>query len=120
MSDSEVLAVAIVGQWRVGVPWYSERSLVRYMHKHGLGMFPTMLQRSAFNRRVRYLLGALVELQQIIATALETPEDVYDEVRERIGILNKGGGYIFNTIHNIQADVPVENVYALLKAIEDS
>lgn len=48
------------------------------------------------------------------------PEDVYDEVRDRIRILNKGGGYIFNTIHNIQADAPVENVFALLKAIRDS
>jgi len=49
-----------------------------------------------------------------------TPEDVYDEVSERISILNEGGGYIFNTIHNIQADAPVENVKAMVKAIEDS
>jgi len=49
-----------------------------------------------------------------------TPEEVYDEVSERIDILNKGGGYIFNTIHNIQSDAPVENVEAMVKAIEDS
>ena len=49
-----------------------------------------------------------------------TPEDVYEDVAERIRILNKGGGYIFNTIHNIQADVPVENIKAMVKAIEDS
>jgi len=49
-----------------------------------------------------------------------TPEDVYDEVSERIRIFNNGGGYIFNTVHNIQADAPVENVRAMIKAIEDS
>lgn len=49
-----------------------------------------------------------------------TPEEVYDEVSGRIRILNKGGGYIFNTIHNIQADVPVDNIMAMLRAIEDS
>jgi hypothetical protein len=78
MSDSEVLTVAIVGQWRVGVPWRSERGLVRYLQAHGRDMFPTMLQRSAFNRRVRYLWGVLAELQHIIAKALEAPTNVYE------------------------------------------
>ena len=49
-----------------------------------------------------------------------TPEEVYEDVSERIRILNKDGGYIFNTIHNVQADVPVENVKAMVRAIEDS
>ena len=67
MSDSEVLTVALAGRWQVGVPWRSERGLVRYMQKHGHGWFPTMLQRSAFNTRVRNLWGALVQLQQLAA-----------------------------------------------------
>ena len=33
MSDSEVLAVALAGQWRKGLSWDSERSLVRYMQE---------------------------------------------------------------------------------------
>jgi len=49
-----------------------------------------------------------------------TPEDVYNEVSERIRIFNKGGGFVFNAIHNIQAGTPVENVLAMTKAIEDS
>jgi len=48
------------------------------------------------------------------------PEDVYREVSERIRIFNRDGGFIFNAIHNIQAGTPVENVLAMLKAIEDS
>jgi hypothetical protein len=49
-----------------------------------------------------------------------TPEEVYREVRERIETFNDGGGFVFNTIHNILANSPLENVQALLKAIRDS
>ena len=35
------------------------------------------------------------------------------QVRERIDILGKGGGYVFNTIHNIVAGVPAENLLAM-------
>ena len=48
------------------------------------------------------------------------PEEVYDEVSERIKIFNKGGGYVFNSIHNIQQNTPVENVMAMLDALDDS
>jgi len=74
MSDSEVLTVAIAGQWQVGVPWRSERSVVRYMQQHGRHWFPGMLKRSQFNQRVRDLWAALVRLQQIIAQELWTGE----------------------------------------------
>ncbi len=49
-----------------------------------------------------------------------TPNEVYREVRERIDIFNPGGGFVFNTVHNIQGNVPVENVEAMFKAIRDS
>ena len=45
-----------------------------------------------------------------------TPEDVRAEVRERRESLALGGGFIFCTAHNIQADTPVENIEALLEA----
>ncbi len=48
------------------------------------------------------------------------PEEVYEQVSERIRIFNQNGGYVFNTIHNIQQGTPVENLTAMLKAIEDS
>jgi hypothetical protein len=78
MSDSEVLTVAIAGQWRVGVPWQSERGVVRYMLKHGRGWFPQMLQKSQFNARVRCLWAALVRLQQRCSAWLETSDDLYE------------------------------------------
>ncbi|MBC8181365.1 methyltransferase [candidate division KSB1 bacterium] len=49
-----------------------------------------------------------------------TPEDVYREVRERIEIFSDSGGFVFNTIHNIQSNVPVENILSMLQALKDS
>lgn len=71
MSDSEVLTLAIAGQWRGGVPWQSERSLVRYMQRWGRGWFPGMLRHSQFNQRVRNLWAVLVRLQQVLAEWLD-------------------------------------------------
>ena len=48
------------------------------------------------------------------------PEDVYREVRDRIEIFNDGGGFVFNTIHNVQANTPIENILAMFRAIKDS
>ena len=64
MSDAEILTIVIAGQWRVGVPWQSERGLVRYLMNHGLKWFPTMLRHSQFNRRARQVWQALVLFQQ--------------------------------------------------------
>jgi uroporphyrinogen-III decarboxylase len=44
---------------------------------------------------------------------------VYDEALECCRILGKNGGYVFNTVHNIQAKVPAENVIALFKAVRE-
>jgi len=48
-----------------------------------------------------------------------TPEEVKEETRERLEIFAPGGGFVFNTIHNIQAPTPVENILALFRAIEE-
>jgi hypothetical protein len=48
-----------------------------------------------------------------------TPEEVYDEVMERLSIFAPGGGYIFNTVHNIQGPTPVANILAIFNAIRD-
>ena len=48
-----------------------------------------------------------------------TPEQVRNEVRERFEALGPGGGFIFCTAHNIQADTPLSNVEALFEAYKD-
>jgi uroporphyrinogen-III decarboxylase len=47
-----------------------------------------------------------------------TPEQVREEVKSRIDIFSKGGGFVFNTIHNIQADTPVGNVAAMVEVVK--
>jgi hypothetical protein len=48
-----------------------------------------------------------------------TPEDVRAEVQERMRIFAPNGGFVFNTIHNVQAQVPRENLLALYEAVRD-
>ncbi len=48
-----------------------------------------------------------------------TPDQVYRQVKERVRIFGKGGGFVFNTIHNVQCKVPVENVLAMYKALSE-
>ena len=48
-----------------------------------------------------------------------TPEQVADEVRRRIDDLAPGGGFVFASIHNIQALVPSENVIAAFDTAAD-
>jgi uroporphyrinogen-III decarboxylase len=47
-----------------------------------------------------------------------SPEEVYAQVSERIRIYNRNGGYVFNTIHNTQPGVPVENFLAMIDAVK--
>jgi len=49
-----------------------------------------------------------------------TPDEVYREVRERIDIFAEGGGFVFNGTHNVQSNVPTQNLLALFRAVKDS
>ena len=48
-----------------------------------------------------------------------TVEDVRNEVRSRVKIFGKGGGFVFNSIHNVQAGVPIENVLAMYETVRE-
>jgi uroporphyrinogen-III decarboxylase len=48
-----------------------------------------------------------------------TPQEVRDEVRERIEIFGPGGGFVFSTIHNIQANTPIENALAMFEVVKE-
>lgn len=45
-----------------------------------------------------------------------TPQQIKDEVKRRVEILGKGGGYILAPAHNIQDDTPIENIVAFFEA----
>jgi len=48
-----------------------------------------------------------------------TPEDVKSEVRKNIEVLKRGGGYVFSQVHNIQPEVPIENILAMYDAYQN-
>jgi uroporphyrinogen-III decarboxylase len=62
--------------------------------------------------------GGGVDTQKTLAFG--TPEEVYGEVRKRIDLFNRDGGFVFNAVHNVQGNVPLENMMAVFKAIRES
>jgi hypothetical protein len=58
--------------------------------------------------------GGGCDTQSVLERA--TPEEVREHVRERLAVFAPGGGYVFNQVHNIQRNVPAENVIAMLDA----
>ena len=58
--------------------------------------------------------GGGVDTQRVLPTG--SPQEVSDEVRRRMDDLAPGGGFVFAAVHNIQADVPPENVMAMWEA----
>lgn len=49
----------------------------------------------------------------------ETPEAVVKHVKKQVEIGRKGGGFIFQQVHNIMANVPPENIVAMFDAVND-
>ena len=61
--------------------------------------------------------GAGVDTRSILN--MGTPQQVMEDVRRNIEILSPGGGFVFNTIHNILPDVPAENILAMFAALDE-
>ncbi|MBN1506601.1 MAG: hypothetical protein JW955_07135 [Sedimentisphaerales bacterium] len=59
--------------------------------------------------------GGGVDTQQTLPFG--TPDEVRVQVAERVEIFGRKGGFVFNTIHNIQCNTPVENVVAMFEAL---
>jgi len=47
-----------------------------------------------------------------------TPQEVYDHVCRTVETLAPGGGFVFNTVHNIMPDCPPENIEAMFRAVD--
>lgn len=48
-----------------------------------------------------------------------TPEQIREQVLERLEVFSVGGGFVFNTVHNILPDVPPENIVAMFDAVAE-
>ncbi len=70
--------------------------------------------KSRFGDRLTFWGGGC-DTQSILPET--TPDDVARHVRKQVGIFNPGGGFVFQQVHNIQADIPPENIVAMFDAI---
>jgi len=48
-----------------------------------------------------------------------SPGEVCEDVRRRISDLMPGGGFVFATVHNIQGNVPPENIMAMWETLQE-
>ncbi len=71
--------------------------------------------KEAFGDRIAFWGG--INSQRILPYG--TPEDVRAETQHIIDTLGAGGGYVLNSVHNIQPEVPPENVVAMFDAGRD-
>jgi hypothetical protein len=77
-------------------------------------MAPEELKRD-FGDRITFWGGG-VDTQHTLPEG--TPDEVRAEVRQRIKTFGKGGGFVFNTIHNVQPRIQVENLLALYETVQ--
>ena len=80
-----------------------------------VGMEPEKIKRE-FGKDIVFWGGA-IDTQNVLPKA--SPAEVKEQAKRNISILSEGGGYIMNTVHNIQADVPPENIVALFEAVQE-
>lgn len=78
-------------------------------------MDPRELKRR-FGDRITFWGGG-VDTQRVLPYG--TPDQVRQQVRERIEIFGTGGGYVFNTVHNVQPNTPIENVLAMYETVRE-
>jgi hypothetical protein len=76
------------------------------------GMAPELLK-DRYGKKFTFWGGA-VDAQHTLAFG--TPGQVGEEARRNVRVFGKGGGFVFNNVHNIQATVPTENIVALFEA----
>ena len=77
------------------------------------GMNPEKLKEKYGKQLVFW--GGGVDTQKVLAFG--TPDEVKKQVRELCSVFSREGGFVFNTVHNIQANVPVENVAAMIETL---
>lgn len=84
------------------------------IHVRATGMEPKALKRD-FGSDICFWGGG-VDTQGVLSRG--TPAEVVDDTRRNLDALAPGGGYVFNTIHNIQSEVPPQNILAMWETLQ--
>ncbi len=103
------------GNIRPIIPDFIEMGIdiINPVHINAEGMEPYQLKKD-FGKDLVFWGGG-VDTQKVLPAG--SPSEVTDDVKRNIDALAPGGGFVFSTVHNIQAEVPALNIIAMLKAI---
>ena len=79
------------------------------------GMEPELLKQGYGDRLCFW--GGGCDTQHVLSSG--TPDQVRENVRELVSVWAPGGGFVFQQVHNILADVPPENIIAMFEAVRE-
>jgi hypothetical protein len=79
------------------------------------GMEPEKLKKK-YGRDLVFWGGG-IDTQKVLPFG--TPQEVREQVLKTCDVFMKDGGFVFNTVHNVQANVPVQNLVAMFEAIQE-
>lgn len=85
------------------------------VHLNAAGMEPVPLKRD-FGKEITFWGGG-VETQNTLPYG--SPEEVREDVKRNLETLMPDGGFVFNTVHNIQAEVPPQNIMAMWETLQE-
>jgi Uroporphyrinogen decarboxylase (URO-D) len=72
--------------------------------------------KSAFGHRIVFWGGG-IDTQKVLPFG--TPDEVRRQTIERCRTFSRGGGFVFNSIHNVQAETPTANIVAMIEAVHE-
>ena len=103
------------GNVRPMIPDFIEMGIdiLNPVHVNAVGMEPFHLKKDFGNDIVFW--GGGVDTQKILAYG--TVEEVKSDVRKNIEALAPGGGFVFAAVHNIQSEVPPQNIIAMVESL---
>ena len=84
------------------------------VHITTTGMEPVQLKKD-FGRDIVFW-GGVVDTQKVLPTA--SPSEISEHVKKNIDALAPGGGFVFATVHNIQSEVPPQNIMAMWETLQ--
>jgi len=104
------------GNVRPMIPDFIEMGIdiINPVHINASGMEPYQLKKD-FGKDIVFWGGG-VDTQKILSAG--TVKEVTKDVKKNIDALAPGGGFVFAAVHNIQSEVPPENIMAMCEAIK--
>ena len=105
------------GNIRPIIPDYIEMGIdiLNPIHISAAGMEPVALKKDFGNDIVFW--GGGIETQHILPQG--TIKEIKDDVKKNLDALAPGGGFVFNTVHNIQGEIPPQNIMAMWEALQE-